>query len=65
MINRFGGKIKDSIKESNENVKNMSKENFEKTKKDWVHILDDLAKQWKKQASVKSCKSSKNHPSPL
>jgi DNA-binding transcriptional MerR regulator len=54
LINRFGDKIKDSIKESNENVKNMSKEDFEKTKKDWVHILDDLAKQWKKQASVES-----------
>ena len=50
LINRFGDKIEDSIKESNEKVKNMSKEDFEKSKKDWIHILDDLAKQWKKQA---------------
>ena len=32
----------------------MTKEDFEKSKKDWIHILDDLAKQWKKQASAGS-----------
>ncbi|KAG6559140.1 TipAS antibiotic-recognition domain [Candidatus Rhabdochlamydia oedothoracis] len=51
--------IKDSIKESNENVKNMSKEDFEKTNQDWVHILDDLAKQWKNRASAGSAEVQK------
>ena len=54
LINRFGDKIEDSIKESSEKVNNMTKEDFEKSKKDWIHILDDLAKQWKKQASAGS-----------
>lgn len=54
LINRFGGKIEDSIQQSNEKVKNMNKEDFEKSKKDWIHILDDLAKLWKKQAPVDS-----------
>ncbi|HEX4838983.1 MAG TPA: MerR family transcriptional regulator [Rhabdochlamydiaceae bacterium] len=54
LINRFGDKIEDSIKESNEKVKKMSKEEFEKHGKDWVQILDDLAKQWKKQVPVGS-----------
>jgi DNA-binding transcriptional MerR regulator len=54
LINRFGDKIEGSIKESNEKVKSMTKEDFEKSKKDWIHILDDLAKQWKKQASASS-----------
>lgn len=54
LINRFGDKIEDSIKESSEKVKNMTKEDFEKSKKDWVHILDDLAKQWKKPVSAGS-----------
>lgn len=54
LINRFGDKIEDSIKESNEKVKNMSKEDFEKSKKEWVHILDDLSKLWKKEARASS-----------
>lgn len=54
LINRFGSKIEDSIKEGNQKVKNMSKDDFEKSKKEWVHILDDLAKLWKKQASAGS-----------
>lgn len=51
LVNRFGDKIKDSIEESRERSKNMSREFSEKTKQDWVHILDDLSKQWEKQAS--------------
>jgi DNA-binding transcriptional MerR regulator len=54
LVNRFGGRIEDSIQESNEKVKNMNKEDFEKSKKDWVHILDDLAKLWKKQTQASS-----------
>lgn len=54
LINRFGSKIEDSIEESNKKVKNMSKDDFEKSKKDWIEILDDLAKLWKKQASTGS-----------
>jgi DNA-binding transcriptional MerR regulator len=54
LINRFGEKIEDSIKDSNKKVKNMSKDDFEKSKKDWIHILDDLAKLWKKQHDASS-----------
>jgi DNA-binding transcriptional MerR regulator len=54
LVNRFGDKIENSIKESNERVKKMTKEDLEKSQKDWIHILDDLAKQWKKQAPASS-----------
>lgn len=52
LINRFGDKIEESIKESNEKIKKMNKEDFEKSKQDWIYILDDLAKFWKKGALV-------------
>lgn len=54
LINRFGDKVKDSIRESNQNVKNMTKNDFEKQKQDWQDILDDLAKQWKNNSSASS-----------
>jgi DNA-binding transcriptional MerR regulator len=54
LINRFGNKAADSINQSNERVKKMSKEDLEKNGKEWIRILDDLAKLWEKQASVNS-----------
>lgn len=59
LINRFGDLVEDSIKESNKNIKNMNKGDLEKTKKEWVHILNDLAKQWKKGAPSNSAEVQK------
>lgn len=54
LINRFGDQVQDSIKESHEKVKRMNKEDLEKSKKEWVSILEELAKLWKKGALASS-----------
>lgn len=43
LINRFGGKIQDSITESRENIKNWTKSDFEKSQREFDEICKDLA----------------------
>lgn len=54
LINRFGGKIKDSIEESHEKVKKMSQQDLEKSKKEFPKICEDLASHWKNHFSADS-----------
>jgi MerR family transcriptional regulator, thiopeptide resistance regulator len=54
LINRFGQQAKASIEETFVNFKNLSKEDFEKSTKEWDKICKNLAKQWKKQAPAGS-----------
>lgn len=43
LINRFGGKIQDAITESQENLKNWTKSDFEKSSREFDGICKDLA----------------------
>ncbi len=54
LINRFGEDANSSMEETLVNFKNLSKEDFEKSKEEWNNICKDLAKQLKKQASADS-----------
>lgn len=54
LINRFGENAKASIDESLANFKNLSKEKFEQSKKEWDEICKDLVKQQKNKASADS-----------
>lgn len=54
LINRFGSKIKDSITECEENVKDWKKEDFDKSIQDFQAICKDLAKLWKKEVDPHS-----------
>jgi DNA-binding transcriptional MerR regulator len=59
LINRFGEQAKVSIKETNANFKNLSKEGFEKSTKEWDGICKDLVKLWKNQATTRSAEVQK------
>lgn len=54
LINRFGGKVKTSITESYDNLKNWNKADFAKSKLEYEHICRDLAELWKQSFAPNS-----------
>jgi len=54
LIHRFGDKVKNSIEECNQKMKNWNQQDLEKSQKEYDQILKDLAKLWENQASVES-----------
>jgi len=59
LINRFGDQVKPSMEESHHKMKNMTKAQLEKNGRDWIQILDDLAKLWQKGALANSAEVQK------